>query len=322
MIAATATVTDWEFVRAGDLGTIARRSIRSASTTTHLCWSPARTARGDGCSTTTTARAGPARPGPVRRPRVCDVSLPWYRQRTMTPDVILSARKSHGMSQAALAAALGVRQPTISNWESGKTRPLGPQIERLRQVLGSQPTASQPVELAPAQGYGDWLSSNRADKALSRAELAAKSGVSQPQIFNIETGRTANPRPATRQKLERALGVNAPARLIAAVEKEAEIEDVGQFLDFDPADESDFPQEPGVYVFYDVSDRPVYVGESGDIGNGSGVITSEKFWYRTPIVEKAAYVRVDDQKLRRQLENTLIKFLKSNAVINRRQVDR
>jgi hypothetical protein len=49
---------------------------------------------------------------------------------------------------------------------------------------------------------------------------------------------------------------------------------------------------------------------------------NEKFWCRTPIVHKASYVRVEDQTLRRQLESTLIKFLKSNAVINRQQVVR
>ena len=49
---------------------------------------------------------------------------------------------------------------------------------------------------------------------------------------------------------------------------------------------------------------------------------ADKFWYRSPIVEKASYVRVDDATLRGQLEETLIKFLKSNAVINQRLVDR
>jgi hypothetical protein len=75
-------------------------------------------------------------------------------------------------------------------------------------------------------------------------------------------------------------------------------------------------------VFYDVSDRPIYVGESGNIRSRIKNDHTEKFWYRTPIVDKASYVRVDDQTLRRQLESTLIKFLKSNAVVNQRGVDR
>jgi transcriptional regulator with XRE-family HTH domain len=234
----------------------------------------------------------------------------------MTPEQIRELRMDRGLNQAILAGKVGVTQPTISNWESGKTSPSDRQIHLLRDVLGTGDLST-----APAQ-YGEWLSSTRIEKGLSRNELAAKSNVSAPQIFNIETGSTANPRATTRKKLEKALGTDSPEKLVKAVEQEAEIPDVGQFVDFDPHDENDFPNEPGVYVFYDISDRSIYVGESGDIRKRIRSDHMEKFWYRTPIVEKASYVRVEDQKLRRQLENTLIKFLKSNAVINRRQVDR
>jgi hypothetical protein len=118
------------------------------------------------------------------------------------------------------------------------------------------------------------------------------------------------------------LGRSAPRDVVEAAEQQAEISGVGQFVDFDPHDENDFPSEPGVYVFYDVSDRPIYVGESGDIKKRIRSGHTDKFWYRSPIVDKASYVRVDDQLLRRQIENALIKFLKSNAVINQRQVER
>jgi len=91
--------------------------------------------------------------------------------------------------------------------------------------------------------------------------------------------------------------------------------------DFDPHTEDEFPREPGIYVLYDISDRPIYVGKSGDI-RARLRSHADKFWYRSPIVEKAAYVRVDDATLRDQLEETLIKFLKSNAVINQRLADR
>lgn len=65
-----------------------------------------------------------------------------------------------------------------------------------------------------------------------------------------------------------------------------------------------------------------YVGESGDIKRRIRTGQVDKFWFRSPIVEKWSYVRVDDQHLRRQLENALIKFLKSNAAINQKQVER
>ena len=141
------------------------------------------------------------------------------------------------------------------------------------------------------------------------------------QIYNIETGRTENPRASTRAKIESALGAEVPRAVAKAAAREAHIGGLGQLVDFDPHDENDYPAEPGVYVFYDISERPVYVGESSDIRRRTRTHNNE-FWYRTPIVYKASYVRVEDQALRRQLESTLIKFLKSNAVINRQQVVR
>jgi hypothetical protein len=48
----------------------------------------------------------------------------------------------------------------------------------------------------------------------------------------------------------------------------------------------------------------------------------EKFWFRSPIVYNAAYIQVADKRLREQIETILIKFLKSNAVINKQQVER
>jgi transcriptional regulator with XRE-family HTH domain len=171
------------------------------------------------------------------------------------------------------------------------------------------------------QEYGDWVASERAKKSLTRAQLAERAGVSVPAVYNIETGRTS-PQAATRKKLEAALNQKPPSDLVKAVQREAEIEGVGRFEGFDPHDEAEWPSEPGVYVFYDISDRPIYVGESGDVKKRIKSDHQERFWYKRPIVESASYVRVADQKLRRQLEDTLIKFLKSNAVINRRQVDR
>ncbi len=48
----------------------------------------------------------------------------------------------------------------------------------------------------------------------------------------------------------------------------------------------------------------------------------EKFWFKYPIVSHAAYVEIKDERLRHQVEQVLIKFLKSNAVINKQSVDR
>lgn len=227
-------------------------------------------------------------------------------------------RKVAGLSQAALAESVGVTQGTISAWETGRVSPPREQVDALQRALSEGGAAAGS---SPSQDYGEWLRGRREAAEQTREDLAAAAGVSAIQIYNIETGRTLNPRERTRRALERALNEQAPQELVKAVEENAEIQGVGRLTDFDPQSEEDFPREPGVYVLYDISDRPIYVGKSGNIRDRlRGHV--DKFWYRSPIVEKAAYVRVDDATLRGQLEETLIKFLKSNAVINQRLVDR
>ena len=236
----------------------------------------------------------------------------------MDGKAIKARRKEAGISQAALAEIVGVTQGAVSAWETERVAPARQQVEALERFFGANGLVAA---TSPSQDYGEWLRGRREAADMSREELAAVSGISAIQIYNIETGRTINPRARTRTAFERALKARAPEELVQAVEDSAEIEGVGRMTDFDPHTEDDFPREPGVYALYDVSDRPVYVGKSANIR--ARVRTHvDKFWYRSPVVEKAAYVRVDDSVLRGQLEETLIKFLKSNAVINQRLVDR
>jgi hypothetical protein len=96
---------------------------------------------------------------------------------------------------------------------------------------------------------------------------------------------------------------------------------VGEMTEFDPYDTSKFPTVAGIYVLYDICKRPLYVGQGRSIDRRLRV-HHDKFWFKSPIVESAAYVRIDNRVLRESVETLLIKFLKSNAVINKRFVER
>lgn len=234
----------------------------------------------------------------------------------LTRQQIRANRKRLGLSQAGLGDRVGAHQVLVSNWETGRAVPTPEQRAALLKLFDADPAES----VSPQASYGDWVREAREAIGLDRKQLAAKVGISEIQVYNIETGRTFNPRDSTRRALSSALG-QAPRQIDLAVQKATEITGVGRLTDFNPHDADDFPSEPGVYVFYDISDRPVYVGESGNIkARIRGHL--EKFWYRSPIVETAAYVKVGDANLRKQLEETLIKFMKSNAVINKKAVDR
>ncbi len=73
-------------------------------------------------------------------------------------------------------------------------------------------------------------------------------------------------------------------------------------------------------MFYDVSQRPIYVGQAKSVASRIKA-HEDKFWFKPPIVEYAAYVPVQNAKLRDQIERILIKFLKANAVLNRQQTE-
>jgi transcriptional regulator with XRE-family HTH domain len=151
--------------------------------------------------------------------------------------------------------------------------------------------------------------------------LAEKAALSTAAIYNIEAGRISNPQQATVQKLQRALDVQIPTETKDEIREEATIAGVGELVDFDPHSEGDLPSCPGIYVLYGVSERPIYVGQGADIKRRIRD-HSEKFWFRPPIVETGAFVKINEKSLREKVETLLIRFLKSNAVINKQNVDR
>jgi transcriptional regulator with XRE-family HTH domain len=242
-------------------------------------------------------------------------------------------RLEQGLTQGTIAGKLKVSQVTICNWEKGKGAPDERELRLLEKVLGK---FNVPVHRSPNDSeasrdsdspanesriFGDWLRKTREAADMSRYELAEESGVSHVQIYNLEVGRSTNPRDVTRRRLEKALKAKVPEEIQDEVADEQAIEGLGHLIDFDPYKLEDCPACAGVYVFYDVSDRPVYVGKAEVIKKRVSDHV-DKFWFKYPIVSHAAYVEIKGTILRHQVEQVLIKFLKSNAVINKQSVDR
>ena len=171
--------------------------------------------------------------------------------------------------------------------------------------------------------FGDWLRTERLKKGWKQWQLAEKAGISGQQVSNLETGRSMNPQATTRAKLEQALGETVPVATVEQARDAQDIAGLGSLTNFDPHDENDLPEVPGVYVFYDVSERPVYVGRSTKRTIAHRVREHyEKFWFKRPIVDSGAFIEIADEYLCQQVEQILIKFLKSNAVLNVKGVHR
>jgi transcriptional regulator with XRE-family HTH domain len=230
------------------------------------------------------------------------------------------------MTQAELGTKMEVSQTLVSQWEMGKTEPSKQQTVALKKILGGwaaeRPTDQRGEETEVSPGaLSAWLTRARLAKKMTVPELAEVVGLSAPSIYNIESGRISNPRDETIRKLERALGSTLSAETKEEIREEATIEGLGEFVEFDPHNDGDLPSAPGIYMLYDISERSIYVGQGSDIRNR---IRShqEKFWFKRPIVETAAYVKIEDKNLREKVEKLLIRFLKSNAVINKQNVER
>lgn len=235
------------------------------------------------------------------------------------------ARIAQGLSLAELADKIGMSGSAISNWERGVTAPNQEKVTRLEGVLGkflpSDDDDAEQSATPPSNAFGAWLSKARSKQEMSVPELARASGLSAVAIYNIESGRSLNPQSETRKRLEGALKVETPIEVQKEIAEEQDIKGVGVLTDFDPHDQESLPNAPGVYVFYDISQRPIYVGKAENIGRRVRE-HSDKFWFKSPIVFNASYVEIANSELRHSVEQVLIKFLKSNAVINKQSVER
>lgn len=170
--------------------------------------------------------------------------------------------------------------------------------------------------------FGSWMRQEREKRGWSQTDLADKAGLSGQQISNIETGRTRNPQQNTRTKITSALGEEPSQSIVDAELKQVSIAGLGALIGFDPYDEDNLPEARGVYVFYDRTKRPVYVGRATKRPISARVREhSEKFWFKSPVVHSAVYLSIDDENLCKQTEQILIKFMRTHLLLNRQGVE-
>jgi transcriptional regulator with XRE-family HTH domain len=233
-----------------------------------------------------------------------------------------NARIDQRFTQQEVAKKIGSSQASIAKWESGDFEPKSEnlrELERLFPELLHQET--EDISLSGGPLFGTWLTTQRERKGLTIAELAEKAEITTATIYNLEAGRSTNPQGKTKERLEKALSEKLPEDQSKALNEKAKIDGIGALIDFNPNDSNDLPGCAGVYVFYDVTERPIYVGKSKTISERVKQHSGKK-WFIPEFVATGAYVKVEDEKLRHQIEQVLIKFLKKNAVINQQSVNR
>jgi len=173
---------------------------------------------------------------------------------------IESRREKLGWTQADFAKLLNVTAPTISNWEGGR-EPNEATKKNVRRKLRQYFASLKSENFS----FGFWLRENRLQVGLTVQQLAEQSNVSLPTVYNLENGRIQNPQDSTREKLTKALNRNLPQNIVEKTKKEQAIKGLGSLTDFEPYADDELPTCAGVYVLYDISQRPIYVGKSKNI---------------------------------------------------------
>lgn len=236
------------------------------------------------------------------------------------------ARIRAGKTQKALADELKVSQPLISNWERGVNGPDEAELSGTERILGfavSAPPSLQESESATDLGL--WLRNEIQKKQDSQnktiATIAAEAGLSVPTLYNIMNGAVESPQGRTLKRLQEYFGA-PPDEVGEEAKVAADVGQLGQFSQFEPHDDTEWPTGPGVYVLYDAYMRPTYIGKSQESVATRLGDHQTRFWYKHPLVAHGAYVSVTDPKLVLDIENLLIKVLGSLAVINQKGVVR
>ena len=189
-------------------------------------------------------------------------------------------------------------------------------------ILENAETAELANNNAEHSAFGDWFRNEMATQNLSIASLVERTGITYTGIWNIIKGNTISPRKETRDKLAAALNKTIPPVIEAEIKDQAELLPGLEWVDFTPTDLETVPQASGVYVFYDITDRPVYVGKSSYNVRNRVKDHQTRFWFKAPLVVRGSFLSIPDANLCTSIETILIKFLGKHALLNSKGVVR
>jgi transcriptional regulator with XRE-family HTH domain len=177
-------------------------------------------------------------------------------------------------------------------------------------IDGDEKRESEPV-------FGDWLRGEMERQNITIQDLANKTGLSYPGVWNIVKGNTIYPQTATRKKISEALQAEIPTAIESEIKTNSSVSGY-EWTDFSPYDLQTIPELGGIYVFYDITDRPVYVGKSNSNVRGRVRDHQTRFWFKQPLVMRGSFLAVADAAMCDKIEMILIKFLGNHALLNSR----
>lgn len=229
----------------------------------------------------------------------------------ITIQSVIDRRYFLGLSQRSLAEIMGCSATTISQFETGGRAASGELFEEILIVLGLKD-----IDTSTFRG---WLIDAMAKASFEFDQF--------PEDIADESGNTLSDLVGFIIKYDYD---ELEGEWIAVIEKllkqkfkpsspEKGEKFVDTFTQFNPYNKESCPKVAGIYVLYDKSNRPVYIGQSNNIRTRISQ-HMEKKWFLPPIIESAGYIKITDEDIRKFVESCLIKTCRSLLLINKKDM--
>ena len=171
----------------------------------------------------------------------------------------------------------------------------------------------------------EFIPFRRNEMGLTKRELCRQAGITEMTLWNILNGRHT-PLDQTKEALINVLGpipeeIDEPQENPLDVGIEVpENPNVGELIACNHWDEADRPTGGGVYAFVDRTDRPVYIGKSGDIRgtlrDRYHSLRARPYWVQSDIVPTMWFIPIENPEIRAAVESALIASHRGSLLFN------
>lgn len=236
------------------------------------------------------------------------------------PEELRSLRKKLGLTQTEMGGKLGISQGYVAQIETEAVNASPRVAQKILEMSGHSPAKIESaMKKTPEReiNFGDWVREQRVRQGLTQQELAKKAGISNLTVSFIENHQTESPRQGTMDAMKNVLG-ELPKGVRTEVVESADW-GFGEFqgpFPFKEWEKNIDGDTSGIYIFYDISKHPVYIGESKNIRKRI-LDHDREFWFKPPIVSTIGYMVVKDEGVRAKLEAAMIKIAGETAILNK-----
>lgn len=226
-----------------------------------------------------------------------------------------------GISGYALSKHAGCNPRTVTMICKGEIKnPSEQMMEKLRvaidQIKSGISSHEEEVEENDFD-FAEWLTFQMEAKSLSGTQLSKLAGCHNTTISAILNRRIENPSNEMMEKIRTALQEEIPLVVTNDLNEKKKFDNKQDVWDdFNPHDHDSIPNKPGVYALFSPTNIVLYVGKAQNVRSR---IAShrEKKWFLQDIIEYGMLFYSDNENERKKIEDILIKFLRTNAWLNK-----